>query len=278
MAAVLRNRAGILLLMGFLLALGLAGCTVVVTPTPLPPTPTPTPTPTPEIQATVAAAVALELARRPTSTPFIVQRVVPVTVVATPTRGPTPTPIIKEVLKEIVVTATPAPTPSATPLPSLGHSRLNPANIGTALFIRFKSYSGSYFEARITLLEVIRGDQARNIIDVPRWLDTDQPNPGFEWVLARVRFELLKTLDANTAFDVSPFGFAAISSQGKAYDSVNPNVDFQKPNGRMFATLYSGASHEGWVPLHVAPNDDHPLFQFDRHIRADGLLWWKLYK
>jgi hypothetical protein len=79
---------------------------------------------------------------------------------------------------------TPTATPTPVPLSKVGYSRANPAEIGTALFIKFDSY----YQARITLLEAIKGDQARNIVDGPRWLDTGQSNPGFEWVLTRVPF------------------------------------------------------------------------------------------
>lgn len=258
---------------------GLIGCAVVATPTPLPPIPTatplpvptptftPAPTPTatptpvpkltpasiptyaPDIEATIEAGVAEALAKLPTSTPVVVE---------------------KEVL--VTPTAIPSPTPVPTPVVKPGYARANPANIRSLLFIKGDDLFEIY-EARVALLEVIRGDVAWDRVKQGN-LFNSPPEAGFEYILARIRFDYLKGRDADTVYHVNGFEFKVISSDGKEYESSF----VVGPDPTLSATLYPGASHEGWAVFQVAQHDTKPLITFGRTYQGTGGIWWKLYE
>jgi len=181
--------------------------------------------------------------------------------------GPTVTRIISE-----TVTKTVTPTPVPTPTPTIGYSRFNPAPIGTSLEIEFEEISEIY-KARITLLELIRGEEAWSLIEEANPFN-DPPEEGYEYILARVRFEYLEGPTPDTAYDLSPVYFTAVSEGGKDYERrfvVDPEPGIE-------ADLYPEASHEGWVSFHVAIDDSKPTMTFGRDYKGRGGVWFKLYE
>ena len=101
----------------------------------------------------------------------------------------------------------------------------------------------------------------------------DSPDEGFEYILAKVRFDYLdgsadKQFHLNTGVD-----FTAVSSEGKDY-KLQLVVE---PEPRLNADLYPGASHEGWVAFQVTKDDTNPLMTFGRDYRGSGGVWWKLF-
>jgi hypothetical protein len=187
------------------------------------------------------------------------------TVTPVPTPTPTPTP-----LPTPTPTSTRTPTPSATPAP--GFARANPADVGTGLFIKVDDLF-KVLEARITLFEVIRGEEAwTRIKETNRF--SSPPKAGFEYIIAKLRFEYLKGKGPDTKYDLNPFEFTAVSSDGKEYE-----LQFVVgPKPELSASLYPGASHEGWVSFQVAQHDTRPLMTFGRDYQGRGGVWWKLYK
>ena len=102
------------------------------------------------------------------------------------------------------------------------------------------------------------------------------PEPGFEYLLAIIRFEYLKGPTPDTQHRLSQVEFTAVSSDGKDYDK---SVALG-PAPRLSAELYPGASHEGSIAFLVMQNDDKPLVTFGRDYRNQGRggVWWKLFK
>jgi len=185
--------------------------------------------------------------------------------------GPTET-VTKTILgPTVTVTKTVTPTPTPTPTPSVGYSRQNPAPIGTSLDIEFEYFLETY-KARITLLEVIRGEEAWELIKEAN-IFNDPPEEGFEYILAKVRFEYLEGPDPDTKYDLSPLHFTAVSEDGKDYE--RPLVVDPEPS--IGVGLYPGASHEGWVSFHVAIDDSKPTMTFGRDYKGRGGVWFKLY-
>lgn len=181
-----------------------------------------------------------------------------------------------------IPTVTPTPTPAltatATPTaPPPGYTRLNPAPIGTALALRVQSWSvergGFDYEVRVTLQEIIRGEEAWNrILAVNQF--NDPPPAGFEYVLAKIRFEYLKGPSPEISYHLSAmFEFDTISSEGKQYEVVSVLL----PDPELRATLYPGAWHEGWAAFMVAQVDAKPLLTFGRNSDGTGGIWFKLY-
>ncbi len=102
----------------------------------------------------------------------------------------------------------------------------------------------------------------------------DPPAAGFVYVLAKVRFVYLKGPDENTAYDLSPVAFTAVSCGGKDYETES----LVEPDPTIRASMYPGASHEGWVAFAVAQDDTCPLMTFARDYRGRGGIWFKLYE
>ena len=70
----------------------------------------------------------------------------------------------------------------------------------------------------VSLGEVTRGEEAWNSIRQANMFN-DPPAAGFVYVLAKVRFVYLKGPDENTAYDLSPVAFTAVSCGGKDYET-----------------------------------------------------------
>lgn len=224
----------------------------IVTPQPtaiIPsPQPTATPTVTPHPTTIPTPTQTPDQTQMPTSAPTTI-----------PTQTPTPTP-------------SPTLTPSATPTPSLlGSSRSNPAPKGTSLTIQFEWFLETY-NARVTLLETIRGAEAWAKIKEANMFN-DPPDQGFEYILLKIRFEYISGPTTNTKYDVSPVFFDAISSNGLEYEykTIVP------PKPWLSASLYPGASHEGWDGYQVAINDANPVLTFGRNYDGTGGIWFKLH-
>jgi len=176
------------------------------------------------------------------------------------------------------ITPTPTPTPTTTPTTPLGYSRSNPAGDNYALSVwcgttgSVSSYGGNDYHVRITLTDLVTGNQAWQLIQDANMFN-DPPESGFEYILAKVRFEYLAGPTPDTTYYVSSIWFNAISSTGNEYDW--PWV--VEPDPSLDTTLYPGASHEGWAAFQVAIDDSMPLMTFGRYYDGTGGLWWKLY-
>ncbi len=103
----------------------------------------------------------------------------------------------------------------------------------------------------------------------------NDPKPGFEYILTRVRFDYLNGPDADTKYHLnSAVHLTGVSSAGKDYEYVILTT----PEPRLDAELYPGASTEGWAVYQVAVDDAKPLLAFDRDYKGKGGVWLKLYK
>lgn len=169
------------------------------------------------------------------------------------------------------------PTSTPTYTTSPGYSRSNPVGLDSPLSIwvgtcGIANYQTNDYEVRITLLETMRGDAAWQLIH-EAWTANDPPEAGFEYILAKVRFEYLTGPTPNTTYEVASPYFDAVSSDGKEYDSAL----VLDPEPRIYARMYPGASHEGWATFQVAENDAKPLLTFGRKRDGTGGIWFKLY-
>lgn len=158
--------------------------------------------------------------------------------------------------------------PITPPSGDEGYSRTNPASIGTPLFARWNSY-----QAKITLVDIIRGEQAWQIIQEANMFN-DPPRSGHEYILAKIKFEYLEGPDPNTQYHISGYDFTAVSEAGRDYEYCSvvepePDLDYR---------LYPGASCEGWAAYQVEVIDDKPLLTFGRDYDGKGGIWFKLYE
>jgi len=177
------------------------------------------------------------------------------------------------------VLPTPVPTPTAVPTvtaaPGSGYTRMDPASIGVDLFDQADGLF-NYREARVGLLEIVRGEEARKLIGEASEFNSylGKLDPGFEYALARIRFDYQKGADHDAVYNLSSSKFVSVSSDGTEYKravviGLEPDLD---------ANLYPGASHEGWAAFQVAQSDPAPLLNFGRDSSGRGGLWWKFYE
>lgn len=150
-------------------------------------------------------------------------------------------------------------------------TQTNPAAVGTTQTQFVKGFPFDY-TARVTLLEVIRGDAAWTSLKAANVFN-EEPTTGTEYILARFRFELV-TIGDDKALAVSPAQFTAISSAGREYEPVHVTT----PDPSLRTSLYSGSSHEGWVAFQAAVDDAAPVAAFGRHTDGTGGIWFKLFQ
>jgi hypothetical protein len=162
-----------------------------------------------------------------------------------------------------------------------GVSPLRPASIGITIAGIVECGQGytshELYDMKITLLEVIRGEEA--------WkrLRTASPSnkpaaSGQEYVIARIRFEYhARGVPGRCVHQLVPEQFAAYSADGVAYDS--PTVVPPKPEMRQ--GMKSGQTLEGWVAFMVPQQDKSPLMNYSADsggaVMHGGGTWFKLY-
>lgn len=159
-------------------------------------------------------------------------------------------------------------------------SRSNPAPVGSAISAKVfdsQTLDRKSSEVRLTLQEVLRGKEAEERVE-PSSIYPDL-KPGFEWIVARVRVELLKAPNLDTKYRLIGSGieFKAVSSEGKVYEGGNfLNIRFTGGQPIQVELYEGAAAHEGWMAFHIAQSDRQPLLRFDAIANLQP-LWWKLY-
>lgn len=161
-------------------------------------------------------------------------------------------------------------TPTQPPAGAVGYSRANPAPIGTTLTITKEDILETY-TAKVTLLEVVRGDKAWEMVKQANLFNSPPPD-GYEYLLARIKFELVAMKDPQAKHDVHFVHFTLVSGQGADYEPVLTAVP---PAPALTASLYQGASHEGWAVFKVKKDDASPLITFGRDYQGRGGIWFK---
>ena len=136
--------------------------------------------------------------------------------------------------------------------------------------------SHELYDIKITLLEVIRGDEAWK--RVKEASDSNKPaDADSEYILARIRFEYFaRGTPGLCVHQVVPEQFAAYSAKGEDYKPAL--VVLPKPEVRK--GLKSGESLEGWVAFMVAQKDKTPLMSYSADaggaVQHGGDKWFLL--
>jgi hypothetical protein len=156
--------------------------------------------------------------------------------------------------------------------PETGASPFNPAPIGVTVADIISCGSGydshQTYDIKITLLQIIRGDEAWKRIKAAG-PSNEPPKAGLEYMLARVWFGFLaRGKPGDCVYELNEEEFAAISSEGKEYKSASVVPPDPKLLGRK---LSSGDSVEGWAVFLAGKDDNKPLLTFSRSI------WFRLY-
>jgi hypothetical protein len=153
---------------------------------------------------------------------------------------------------------------SADEAAAIGVARKADITIGEGYVTRVES-----IEARITVLEVRRGEKAWDLVKTSGL--SDKPAAGMEYVAARIRFEYgAQGASEDPSYAVRGEQFASVSGMGGQYD--RPSVLPPKPE--LSGWLYPGDSLEGWLVFFVSVGDEKPLMSFGNNYNK---IWFRLY-
>jgi hypothetical protein len=171
--------------------------------------------------------------------------------------------------------------PTARSKAGEGSSPFDPAPVGVKLSGIIECGRGytshELYNVKITLLDVIRGDNAWKRLR--KASDTNKPaESGFEYILARVKFEYYARGKPGLCIHkLTPEQFTACSTEGADY----PAADVILPQPEMQGDLRSGDFIEGWVAFLVPITVRKPLLYYSADaggaVLHGGSMWFKLY-
>jgi hypothetical protein len=134
------------------------------------------------------------------------------------------------------------------------------------------------YDAKITVMQVVRGEKAWEMLKA---ISTSNPPPkaGFEYLLARVRFEFsARTSPSHYNYTIDETQFTAMKVDGTAYAAASIA---EEPVPDLQGTLKPGNSIEGWITFVVPRSDRQPLMLFRANvgsvIHEGGGSLFKLY-
>ncbi len=162
-----------------------------------------------------------------------------------------------------------------------GFSPLNPAQAGTRLGTVIECGFGysphEKYDVNVTLLEVLRGDKASERIKAAS-ASNQPPKAGFEYILARVKFEFFaKGAPGNCVHELRREEFAAFSADGQEYEAAM----IAPPQPGLSAKLNSGDSFEGWIAFQAPQGGNKALLRFvasvGSAVEQGGQVWFQLY-
>lgn len=124
------------------------------------------------------------------------------------------------------------------------------------------------YDAKITVLEVVRGEESTDLIKKASESNAPAPN-GFEYLLARIRFEFFaRGTPGNKTWSLSGKQFHAFSGDGTRYGTLSIVL----PEPELAGELRSDDSCQGWLAFEVAKQDKKPLMTFEQ-----GNVWFQLF-
>ncbi len=136
--------------------------------------------------------------------------------------------------------------------------------------------SHELYDMKITLLEVIRGEQAWKRLQAAS--SSNKPaEPGTEYLLARIKYEYFaRGVPGLCVHPLTPEEFTAYSAKGEDYTTVS----VVPPKPELRRGLKSGESFEGWVVFAVATGDKAPLMYYSADsggaVQHGGGKWFLL--
>ena len=152
---------------------------------------------------------------------------------------------------------------SFQPVVAQENNSTNPAALNARVrsMIELGSVYTNIYDIAITVLETVRGKEAMDRLKVAS-PDNKVPPDGFEYVLARVKFEFKgRYVSDNIPFDLGsdPLQWVALSSALIEY----PRVPVTAPKPVLAGRIKPGDSMEGWVAFAVDSKDSKPVMVFD---------------
>ena len=143
------------------------------------------------------------------------------------------------------------------------NSSTNPAPIGIPVrsMVELGSVYSNIYDISITVLEIIRGKEAMDRLQKAS-PNNGMPPEGFEFILARVKFEMKGRAVTDTlTFDLgnAPLQWVALASDLTEYPQISVTV----PKPALVGRIKPDGSMEGWVAFAVDRKDSKPVMVFD---------------
>jgi hypothetical protein len=140
----------------------------------------------------------------------------------------------------------------------------NPAAAGSPVqsMVELGAVNANIYDIMITVIETVRGKEAMDRLKAAN-PKAKMPAEGFEYVLARVKFDFKgRSVSDTLSFDLGdePLQWVALSGAdlGK-YDRASVSV----PKPALAGRLKPGNSLEGWLIFAVKQKDTKPVMVFD---------------
>jgi hypothetical protein len=152
---------------------------------------------------------------------------------------------------------------SLHPAMAQDNSSTNPAAVGSRVrsMVELGSVYSNIYDIGITVIETVRGKDAMDRLKAAT-PDTKMPPEGFDYVLARVKFDFKGRVVSDTIpFDLgdAPLQWIALSSELIEY----PRISVTVPKPALVGRIKPGSSAEGWVAFAVDRKDGKPIMVFD---------------
>ena len=119
------------------------------------------------------------------------------------------------------------------------------------------------YDAKITVVQVVRGEKGWEMLKA---ISTSNPPPkaGFEYLLARVRFEFsARTSPSHYNYAINETQFTAMKADGTPFAAASVG---EEPMPGLQGTLRPGDSLEGWITFIVPRADRQPLMLFRANV------------
>lgn len=152
---------------------------------------------------------------------------------------------------------------SLHPAVAQDNSSTNPADVGSRVrsMVELGSVYSNIYDIAITVQETVRGEEALKRLKAAS-ADNKEPAEGFDYVLAKVKFEIRgRTVSDTLSMGIgdAPLQWVALSSELIEY----PMVSLTAPKPQLVGRVKSGDSLEGWVAFAVDSKDSKPVMVFD---------------
>jgi hypothetical protein len=162
-----------------------------------------------------------------------------------------------------------------------GISPSSPAALGESVVsvVEIGVVAASNYDVTITVLETLRGAAALDKLKAANPAIASAKE-GFEYLLARVRFELRpRAVSDKGVFDLagSPFQWVANAADLRAYESIAVTP----PEPALQGPVKAGETKEGWAAFAVERQETKPVLTFDPAAGGatgrGNILFFKLY-
>ena len=149
------------------------------------------------------------------------------------------------------------------------YSRTNPAPVGAEQTIKVSGYYEEY-TAAVSVLEVIRGEEALNMVMDANMFNR-QPADGKEYIVVKARVAV-NDVKENKAVSVSKYMFDCFSSGNTEYGR-SFTVD---PEPSLSGDIYAGGSIAGYMTFLADKDDSAPKIVFGRNFDGTGGIWFSI--